>query len=99
MPAPFGGSQRQITIDIDQNRLKARGLSPGDVVTSLTNSNVIIPAGTARIGDREYNVSLNSSPTVVDQFNQLPIGIKNDRNVTVTWDNWSVSSQSRAGGP
>ena len=30
---------------------------------------------------------------------ELPIGIQNDRNVTVTWDNWSVSSQSCAGGP
>ena len=55
-PAPFGGKQRQINVDIDPAALAAKGLSPQDVVNALPASNVIIPAGTARIGDREYNV-------------------------------------------
>src|SRR5215470_1502243 len=63
-PAPFGGKQRQINVDIDPQLLAAKGLSPSDVVSALTASNVILPAGTARIGAREYNVVLNSSPTV-----------------------------------
>ena len=56
-PAPFGGKQRQINVDVDPVALAAKGLSPQDVVTALTASNVILPAGTARIGEREYNVS------------------------------------------
>src|SRR3954471_9435588 len=67
-PAPFGGKARQINVDIDPVGLAAKGLSPSDVVNALQASNVILPAGTARIGDREYNVLMNSSPTVVDQF-------------------------------
>ncbi len=74
-PAPFGGKQRQIMVDIDPVALAAKGLSPADVVSALQSSNVIVPAGTARIGQREYNVLLNSSPSLVDQFNQIPIKV------------------------
>ena len=74
-PAPFGGKNRQIMIDINPAELSARGLSPADVVTALQSSNVIIPAGTARIGGLEYNVLLNSSPRVVDQFNAIPVKV------------------------
>src|SRR5689334_20741268 len=76
-PAPFGGKQRQISIDVDPERLTAKGLSPTDVVGALQTSNVIVPAGTARIGEREYNVNLNSSPSVVARFSEIPIGVRN----------------------
>src|SRR3954452_5856604 len=62
-PAPFGGKQRQINVDIDPVALSAKGLSPYDVVSALNSSNVILPAGTARIGSREYNVLMNSCPS------------------------------------
>ncbi len=74
-PAPFGGKQREITVDVDPQEIAAKGLSAWDVVTALQSSNIIVPAGTARIGDTEYNVELNSSPTTVAQFNQLPVKI------------------------
>jgi multidrug efflux pump subunit AcrB len=83
IPAPFGGKQRRIMIDIDPNRLSSLGLSPSDVVGTLQASNIIIPAGVARFDDREYNVRLNSSPTIVEQFNGLPIGIRNGVPITL----------------
>ena len=52
-PAPDGGKSRQINVDLDMARLAAKGFSPGDVVSALQASNVIVPAGTARIGDRD----------------------------------------------
>ncbi|HTI86530.1 MAG TPA: efflux RND transporter permease subunit [Alphaproteobacteria bacterium] len=82
-PAPFGGRNRQITVDLDPSRLQAVGLSSADVVNTLTTSNLILPAGTARLGEREYNVALNSSPTAVEQFNHLPIGIRNGVPITL----------------
>jgi multidrug efflux pump subunit AcrB len=75
--APYGGKQRQIVVSLDPPRLAAKGVSPIDVVNALQNSNVIVPAGVARIGTREYNVALNSSPPSVAEFNQLPLGIRN----------------------
>ena len=59
-------------IDIHPEALASRGLSPADVVTALQSSNVIIPAGTARMGSMEYNVVLNSSPKVLDHFSRYP---------------------------
>src|ERR1700742_2057813 len=82
-PGPFGGKSRQIMVDLDPSRLQAKGFAPVDVVNALQASNVIVPAGTARFGDREYNVQLNSSPSAVERFNALPIGVFNGAPVTL----------------
>jgi multidrug efflux pump subunit AcrB len=74
-PAPFGGKSRQINVDIDPRQLQAKGLSPYDVVNALNSENVILPAGTARIGSREYNVLMNSSPNEVAEFANIPVKI------------------------
>lgn len=74
-PAPFGGKNRQIMVDIDPNALASRGLSPADVVNALQASDVILPAGTARMGNLQYNVLTNSSPRSVSEFNTIPIKV------------------------
>jgi multidrug efflux pump subunit AcrB len=73
VPQPWGGKQRQVMVDLDLDALYARNLSPSDVSTAITNQNLIIPAGTAKMGATEYNIKLNSSPDVVDAFNQIPV--------------------------
>src|SRR5438128_8763081 len=73
VPQPWGGKQRQIMVDLDQDALYARGLSPSDVSTAITSQNLIVPAGTAKIGATEYNVKLNSSPDIIDAFNAIPV--------------------------
>jgi multidrug efflux pump subunit AcrB len=83
IPAPYGGLSRQINVDVDPNRLLSRGLSPMDVVNALQASNLILPAGSARIGNLEYNVALNSSPTKVSQFNDVPVRVVGDQLVTL----------------
>jgi multidrug efflux pump subunit AcrB len=82
-PAPFGGKSRQIMIEADPKALTSRGLSPSDVVNAVQSSNVILPAGTARIGDTEYNVLTNSSPLFLDQFKAIPIKVVGDRLVYI----------------
>jgi multidrug efflux pump subunit AcrB len=82
-PGPFGGKQRQMNVDVDPSLLAAKGFSLADVVNALQSSNVIVPAGTARIGSRTYNVQLNSSPSTVDRFNALPIGVYNGVPITI----------------
>src|SRR5205807_4262663 len=73
VPLPYGGKSRQVMVDIDPQRLFGKGLSPADVSTALNAQNVILPAGTQKIGDREYNVRLNSSPELLQTLNDLPI--------------------------
>src|SRR6266513_797018 len=61
VPLPYGGKSRQIMVDIDPAKLYGKGLSPTDVSNAINVQNVILPAGTQKIGDREYNVRLTSS--------------------------------------
>jgi multidrug efflux pump subunit AcrB len=82
-PGPFGGKQRQINVDVDPTLLAAKGFSLTDVVNALQASNVIVPAGTARLGGREYNVQLNSSPSSVERFDTLPLGVFGGATVTI----------------
>src|SRR5205807_2300695 len=63
----------QPTADVARARLYAKGLSPADVSAAINAENVILPAGSARLGSREYSVRLNSSPEVVQQLNDMPI--------------------------
>jgi multidrug efflux pump subunit AcrB len=73
VPSTYGGRARLINVDLDPAQLAARGLSPSDVSDALTAQNLVLPAGTAKIGDREYGVRLNGSPEVVDALNDLPL--------------------------
>jgi CzcA family heavy metal efflux pump len=72
-PAPFGGRQRQVMIDLDPQAIAAKGLAPTDVVSALLTGNVLLPAGSAQIGGLQYDVKLNASPTSVQGFNDLPV--------------------------
>jgi multidrug efflux pump subunit AcrB len=73
IPYPFGGKQRQVMVDLDPNLLQSKGLSPQDVLNALTDQNLILPGGTAKIGEFEDDVRLNSSPRTVAELNDLPI--------------------------
>jgi multidrug efflux pump subunit AcrB len=73
IPYPYGGAPRVISVDLDLARLYAKGLSPSDVSAAVNAESVILPAGSAKLGTREYNVRLNSSPDVVAQLNDMPI--------------------------
>src|SRR5271165_5985275 len=75
VPWPYGGKQRQIMIDLVPSALQAKGLSPVDVVNAVTAQNLILPSGTSKIGQFEYDVDLNSSPKTVAELNDLPIKV------------------------
>ncbi len=73
IPLPWGGKSRQIMVDLDANAMYAKHLSGIDVSNALNAQNLILPAGTARIGDIEYLVRVNSSPQSVSELNELPV--------------------------
>ena len=57
--------------DLDLQALQARGLGPADVVNALNTQNLILPSGTAKMGETEYNVSLDASPDAIQGLNDL----------------------------
>src|SRR6185437_10052865 len=77
IPYPYGGKQRQVQVDLDPQALRAKGLSGSDVTAAIAAQNLILPAGTQKIGDLEYYIGINASPTKVEELNDLPIAAKN----------------------
>src|SRR5580698_2241561 len=73
IPYPYGGKQRQVQVDLDTAALQSKGLSPLDVVNAISLQNLILPAGTTKIGPFEYQVDMNGAPTTVNELNDLPI--------------------------
>ena len=83
VPLPYGGKSRMVMVDLMPEQLYAKGLSPADVSAALGNQNLILPAGTVKIGATEYQVRLNSSPRVLDDMNNLPLKVVNGATVYV----------------
>src|SRR6266853_4524250 len=81
VPLPYGGKMRQIVVDLDPEAMYAKQLSAVDVSNALNLQNLILPAGNVKIGDREYQVKLNSSPEVLSEMNNLPIKTVNGATV------------------
>jgi multidrug efflux pump subunit AcrB len=77
VPSPFGGRNPAVMVNLNPSQMYANGLSAQDVGNALTSSNIIIPAGSAKIGNREYRVELNGSPSNVTNFNRLPVKVVN----------------------
>src|SRR4030081_1762862 len=75
VPIPYGGKVRQIMVDINSQKLLAKGLSPTDVVNAVNTQNVVLPSGTAKIGTTEYNVGLNGNPLTVEELNDIPVRV------------------------
>src|SRR5476651_1498296 len=83
IPLPYGGKQRLVSVDLDLRKCQALGISPSQVSDAINAQNVILPSGTVKIGDREYNVLLNSSPNLLDQLNNLPVKQSNGATIFV----------------
>jgi multidrug efflux pump subunit AcrB len=73
IPLPYGGKQRQVMVNMDQNLMQAKGISPTDVLNALNSQNLILPSGTAKVAESELDVRMNVSPRTVAELNDLPI--------------------------
>ncbi len=77
IPGPYGGKNRQIMVDLNPKEMFAKQISATDVSNAVNEQSLILPAGTAKFGDREYFVKLNSSPRTVAELNMLPVKMVN----------------------
>jgi multidrug efflux pump subunit AcrB len=75
VPYPYGGKPRQVMINLVPRQMQAKGVSPIDVLNAVTNQNLVLPSGTVKIGEFEYDTSVNSSPRTVEELNDLPIKV------------------------
>src|SRR6202167_1536264 len=73
VPSPYGGKVRQVQVDLDQTAMQAHDLSADDIVNAISVQNLVLPAGTQKMGKFEWNVALNASPIALEQINDLPV--------------------------
>ena len=83
VPYPYGGKQRQIMIDLNPGQLQAKGLSAFDVVTAVNSQNLILPSGTAKIGQFEYDIGMNYSPAKISEINDFPLKVVGNSTIYV----------------
>jgi len=76
-PYPYGGKIRQIQVDLDIPKLQSYNLAPLDIVNAVNAQNLILPAGTAKVGALEYNVEMNGTPQTIAELNDLPVKTSN----------------------
>jgi len=82
-PAVYGGKLRRILAYVDRDRLQSRGLDPLDVIRSIQSHNVLVPTGSAKFGDLEYQINANAMVEEVPDFNALPLRIRDGAPVFV----------------
>jgi len=73
VPLPYGGKQRQITINMDQAAMQSKGIAPGDLLSAVAQQNVVMPSGTIKIGRSEYDVRTNGTPRTVEELAGIPL--------------------------
>jgi len=83
VPLPYGGKFRQVMVDLDPDAMYAKGVSATDVSNSLNLQNLILPAGDAKFGNRDYNIKLNSSPRLLTELNDLPVRVVNGATIYI----------------
>jgi len=83
IPWPYGGKQRQVSVNLDIPALQAKGLSPVDVINAVSAQNLVIPSGTVKIGSTEFNVDMNGSPDTLAELNNLPVKTVNGATIYV----------------
>lgn len=83
VPWPYGGRTRLVSVDLDLPALKAKNLKAEDVVNAFASQSLILPAGTTKIGQTEYDVSVNGQPRVMEELNDLPVRVVNGATIRV----------------
>jgi multidrug efflux pump subunit AcrB len=73
VPQPYGGTYRQIQIYVDPLKMEARNLSLNDIVNAVDSSNLILPAGDVRIGNKDFNIYANSQFPDAQSMNAMPL--------------------------
>jgi multidrug efflux pump subunit AcrB len=73
IPFPYGGKVRAISVDIDPEALRSKGMTSSDVINAVSSQNLTLPSGTTKIDDIEFNISMNSSPPSIAGLNNIPV--------------------------
>ena len=83
IPWPYGGKSRLISVDLDLTALKAKNLKAEEVVNAFQAQSLILPSGTAKIGNTEYEIAMNAQPRWIEELNELPVKVVNGATIRI----------------
>jgi multidrug efflux pump subunit AcrB len=83
IPLTYGGKARQITVNMEPRLMQAKGVAPADLLNALEAQDLVLPAGTAKIGASEYDITTNAAPQSVEAIGDLPVKQVNGATVYV----------------
>jgi len=75
IPYSYGGKQREVMIDLNEGLIQSKGLSPQDILSVVQQQNLILPGGTAKIGEFEYDIRANFNAKRISELNDLPVKV------------------------
>ncbi|HEX4968894.1 MAG TPA: efflux RND transporter permease subunit, partial [Nitrospiraceae bacterium] len=73
LPHPYGGQDMQVMINLDQQKLLARHLTPSDIHKALDRQNLVLPGGDIKIRGTDWIVLTNAQPLKIEDFDDIPI--------------------------
>jgi hydrophobe/amphiphile efflux-1 (HAE1) family protein len=68
-----GGKIRQITVNLDRDRLYSKGLSVNEVTRAVNDANFLLPSGDVKLGSFDYNVFTNNQFSVVAPMEDIVV--------------------------
>jgi multidrug efflux pump subunit AcrB len=83
VPPAFGGRYRQIMVYVDPLKLEAHNLSVMDVVRTVNEANLILPAGDVKLGPFDYNIYANNQINAMKDIDLVPLKTVGDASVLV----------------
>ncbi|MDB6062220.1 MAG: putative transport transrane protein [Verrucomicrobiaceae bacterium] len=83
LTAPYGAKYRQVSVDLNADALLANNLKPADIVTAMGEQNLILPTGTIKVADSEYDIALNGAVPTIAEIGDIPIHTINGRTVLI----------------
>ncbi|MEW4489943.1 efflux RND transporter permease subunit [Thalassoglobus sp. JC818] len=83
IPHPFGGKFRQMMIYVDPAKLQAHHVSATDVVDALQKSNLVLAAGTAQIGETDYQIHPKNTLPTTEEIEAIPVAVRGGRPIFI----------------
>lgn len=83
IPHPFGGKFRQMMVYVDPAKLQAYHVSTTDVVNALKKSNLVLAAGTARLGGMDYQIHPRNTLPTTEEIEAIPVAVREGRPIFI----------------
>jgi multidrug efflux pump subunit AcrB len=81
---PYGSRSRQVSVDINAAAMLANNVTPSEIVAAMGAQNLILPTGTMKVGDSEFDIKLNGAIATIEEIASIPIRTERGRTILLS---------------